>query len=251
MIDFAKKLKTLRRIHNITQEQLAGYLCVSSQAVSRWECGTACPDISLLPQISEFFEITVDELLGVDEQEKRREIDEIIAETSAQIDRNLTEKPICMLRDALMRYPNNDRLLCTLMYGLFAASEDEAFCKAHDAEIISIADRIFTYSQNRACRDEARRLLFRHYCDTDRKAEARTVLEDMPLIEVSRERNMYWMLEGEERLDHLKERIGDDMRYLIWDIWAYSEHADISIEEKQALEALYRQIEGMVNQKFA
>ena len=77
------------------------------------------------------------------------------------------------------------------------------------------------------------------------------VLEDMPLIEVSREQNMYWMLEGDERLTHLKERIGDDLRYLIWDIWAYSVHADISFEEKQELEKLYQQIEIMVNQKFA
>ncbi|MBQ3491453.1 MAG: helix-turn-helix transcriptional regulator, partial [Oscillospiraceae bacterium] len=57
-------IKRLRSAKNITQEQLAGYLGVSSQAVSRWECGTACPDISLLPQLADFFEITVDELLG-------------------------------------------------------------------------------------------------------------------------------------------------------------------------------------------
>ena len=122
MITFYEKLKMLRKSKNITQEQLAGYLDVSPQAVSRWECGTACPDISMLPQIAAFFDITVDELLGVDEQEKQREIDAIVSETSAQIDRNITEQPIRVLREGLSRYPNNDRLLCTLMYALYAAS---------------------------------------------------------------------------------------------------------------------------------
>ncbi len=250
MIAFYKKLKLLRKDKNITQEQLAGYLGVSSQAVSRWECGTACPDISLLPQLADFFEITVDELLGVDEQEKHREIDAIVSETSDQIDHNITEEPIRILRKGLNRYPNNDRLLCTLMYALYAASEDEIFCKEHDAEIVSIADRIFTYSQNSKCRDEARRLLFRHYCDTNRKPEAKSIAEDMPNIETCFERNIYWMLEGEQRLAHLKERIVDDLRYLTWDIWAYSIHANISPEEKQKLEILYKQIECLVKENF-
>ena len=251
MITFYEKLKMLRKSKNITQEQLAGYLDVSPQAVSRWECGMACPDISMLPQIAAFFDITVDELLGVDEQEKQREIDAIVSETSAQIDRNITEQPIRVLREGLSRYPNNDRLLCTLMYALYAASEDEDFCKAHDAEIISIADRIFTYSQNSKCRDEARRLLFRHYCDTDRIPEARIIAEELPEIETSYERNIYWMLDGEERLSCLTDRIADDLRALTWDIWAYSVHADLSTEEKARLEMLYQKIECMVKEKFA
>ncbi len=250
MIAFYKKLKLLRKSKNITQEQLAGYLDVSPQAVSRWECGTACPDISMLPQIADFFEITVDELLGVDEQEKRREIDTVVDQASSMIDRNITETPIRMLREALTRYPNNDRLLCTLMYALYAASEDADFCKAHDAEIISIADRIFTYSHNHTCRDEARRLLFRHYCDTDRKSEARVIAQDMPDIETCRERNLYWMLDGEERNTDLLHRIEDDLRYLTWDIWAYSVHAAAEPDEKSKLEMLYQQIDCMVKKQF-
>ncbi|MBR5219739.1 MAG: helix-turn-helix transcriptional regulator [Clostridia bacterium] len=251
MIAFYQKLKELRRAKNITQEQLAGYLCVSAQAVSRWECGTACPDISMLPQIAGFFEITVDELLSVNEQEKRREIDTLVAETSSQIDHNITEEPIRRLRDGLNRYPNNDRLLCTLMYALYAASEDAVFCAAHDAEILSIADRILTYSEDHRCRDEARRLLFRHYCDTERKSEAQIIAQDMPLCETCLEVNLYWGLDGEERLSHLKDRISRDMQYLTWDIWAYSVHADLPPEEKQELEQLYQKIEMMVNEKFA
>jgi len=250
MIEFDRRIKSLRKSRGITQEQLAGYLEISPQAVSRWETGASCPDISLLPQIAGLFEITVDELLGVNEAEKRREIHAVVAETSAMIDRNITEEPIRTLRAALKKYPNNDRLLCTLMYALYAASEDEDFCRAHDAEILAIADRIFDYSSDEDCRNEARRLLFRHCCDTGRTAEALKIAGDMPDIEACVQRNMYWVLGGEDRLAHLRERIADDLRALTWDIWAYSVHADLPPEERRELEELYTSVDRMVKEKF-
>lgn len=60
-----KQIADLRKKKGITQEQLAAAMNVSSQAVSKWEGGQCCPDISLLPEIAVFFNVTVDELLGV------------------------------------------------------------------------------------------------------------------------------------------------------------------------------------------
>ena len=53
-----------RRKINMTQEALAQKLGVTNQAVSKWESDQCCPDISLLPQIADVFEITLDELFG-------------------------------------------------------------------------------------------------------------------------------------------------------------------------------------------
>ena len=47
----------------MTQEQLAEYMEVSPQAVSKWENDISCPDITALPRLAELFHITVDELL--------------------------------------------------------------------------------------------------------------------------------------------------------------------------------------------
>ena len=48
----------------MTQEALARKLDVTNQAVSKWESGQCCPDISLLPRIADIFGITMDELFG-------------------------------------------------------------------------------------------------------------------------------------------------------------------------------------------
>ena len=51
-------LKTLRKEKNMTQEQLAEHLGVSNRTVSRWETGSNMPDISLLTEIAEFFDVS-------------------------------------------------------------------------------------------------------------------------------------------------------------------------------------------------
>ena len=247
MTALSERLKLLRKRKDLTQEQLADYMGISPQAVSRWETGVTSPDISALPMLADLFGITVDELLGVNEIEKQKEITAILAEAEAKINKNITEEPIVRLREALNRYPNNDRLLTCLMYALYAASEDAELCREYDAEIVSIAYRINQYSTDDVCRNEARRLLFRHYCDTNRKAEAHQIADGMAKIETSYERNLYWALDGKERVDYLKERVSDDLRQLLWDLWAYSVHANLNEEKISEFDAARETIEQTVD----
>lgn len=58
------KIAELRKEKGITQEALANELGVSNQAVSKWEANQSCPDIQLLPQIADYFSITLDSLFG-------------------------------------------------------------------------------------------------------------------------------------------------------------------------------------------
>ncbi len=64
-MDIGKQIKTLRLAKGVTQEELATYLGVSFQAVSKWETETSTPDITLLPKIAVFFGITIDELFQI------------------------------------------------------------------------------------------------------------------------------------------------------------------------------------------
>ena len=57
-----KRIAALRREKGLKQDDLAGMLEVSPQAVSKWENDQACHDISLLPGLANILGITVDEL---------------------------------------------------------------------------------------------------------------------------------------------------------------------------------------------
>lgn len=57
-------IMTLRKQHGLTQEQLANALGISYQAVSKWETGNACPDISTLPLLADLFDVSVDQIIG-------------------------------------------------------------------------------------------------------------------------------------------------------------------------------------------
>lgn len=64
---FKEKLKQLRKAAGMSQEDLAGKLNVSRQAVSRWETGETLPDADMLVQLSNLFEVSIDSLLKSEE----------------------------------------------------------------------------------------------------------------------------------------------------------------------------------------
>ena len=66
-----------RRKVGITQEDLARFLGVSKAAVSKWETGSAYPDILMLPRLASFFNITIDQLMGYRPQLTPEEIRQI------------------------------------------------------------------------------------------------------------------------------------------------------------------------------
>lgn len=62
MTVFSKNLKRFRVAKKMTQEQAADALGVSTQTVSRWECGTTLPDVTILPTIAALYCVTIDDL---------------------------------------------------------------------------------------------------------------------------------------------------------------------------------------------
>lgn len=62
MTVFSKNLKRFRIAKNMTQEQAAEALGISTQTVSRWECNTTLPDVTILPKIASLYCVTIDDL---------------------------------------------------------------------------------------------------------------------------------------------------------------------------------------------
>lgn len=77
---FATRISTLRKEMGITQEQVAQYVGVSKAAVSKWETGLSYPDITLLPKLATFFNLSIDSLLGYEPQMTKENIQKLYAQ---------------------------------------------------------------------------------------------------------------------------------------------------------------------------
>ncbi len=69
-----EKIAALRKAKNITQTQLAEYLFLVPQTISKWEVGNGTPDVALLPRIADFFGVSMDELFGRSSVDKARDL---------------------------------------------------------------------------------------------------------------------------------------------------------------------------------
>ncbi|BCN28937.1 helix-turn-helix domain-containing protein [Anaeromicropila herbilytica] len=121
----------LRKQRNFTQQQLSEILGVSIAAISKWETGSAYPDIELLPKIASIFDVSIDYFFNY-------HLDSIYNRTIV-IDKakQLSEKKefstaISMLKEALLRYPNDIplkfKLAETMIFsGVIPPSDSEKF----------------------------------------------------------------------------------------------------------------------------
>ena len=72
-------LKYLRREKNITQEQLAEAMSVSNRTVSRWETGSNMPDLDVIIELSDYYNVDLRELL--DGERKSEKMNQDVKET--------------------------------------------------------------------------------------------------------------------------------------------------------------------------
>lgn len=73
-ITLAQNLRKLRHDRDLTQEELAGFLGISYQAISKWERDEGYPDITMLPVLANYFGVTVDALIGNDITSREEQI---------------------------------------------------------------------------------------------------------------------------------------------------------------------------------
>ena len=79
-MEFGTKIKALRNKRGITQEALAKAMGVTPQTVSKWENDVTMPDVALLPELSVFFGVTIDELFSLDAKKQMERIENRIYE---------------------------------------------------------------------------------------------------------------------------------------------------------------------------
>ena len=83
-INIAKVLSTKRKEKCITQDDLAEYIGVSKASVSKWETGQSYPDVTFLPQLAAYFNISIDELMDYQPQMTKEAIHKLYKRLSSE-----------------------------------------------------------------------------------------------------------------------------------------------------------------------
>ena len=186
-IYFNENFKKLRKGRNMTQEQIAEVLSVSPQAVSRWETGATYPDIALLPSIAEFFETTVDALLGTGKARAKERIDGFLHHGKELLEANELTEATDMMRSAVREFPNSFELQYALFEVLLRVYDTDHSESVTEAEISELGERILTYSTDDRIRLLTKVYLGRFYAQNGRVARAEEIFRTLPEAEYCRE----------------------------------------------------------------
>lgn len=110
-MQISEVIRKYRKSRNMTQEEVANCLGVTTPAVNKWENGNSFPDIMMLAPIGRLFGITLDTLLSFQEELTDDEIYGIIEEVNSRLKNDTYDKAFQWAKRKLELYPNCERLI--------------------------------------------------------------------------------------------------------------------------------------------
>ncbi len=193
-----ENLKRLRREKDLTQEELAAHLGVSFQAISKWERGESYPDITILPALSNYFKITIDELVGMDEIKRTEEYENINKKWLENRNKKKHKENVKLMRDALKFFPNDALLLVQLSSSLERLDGTEAEKMQYLKDSIAIQEQILRGEDSEVRNATLYNICF-GYWEIGEYEKAIKQAEKLPNFYKSRENALVYFLEGEEK----------------------------------------------------
>ena len=114
-MEIGKIIRELRAKKQVNQEELAQYLGVSAQAVSKWETMSSLPDITLLPAIAAYFGVTIDELFAIPDESRFEQIENMMMR-EGRLPQETFQQAVAFLNDVLLDDPKSVRAYTDLAY---------------------------------------------------------------------------------------------------------------------------------------
>lgn len=179
MLYLAENLKKYRIMKDLTQEDIADYLNITPQSVSKWERGETYPDITLLPALANIFETSIDLLIGMDTvraAETRYNIHKRANELMRNDQLDAAEN---VYRDALLIYPNKPGMILGLASVLAL--------KRNSEEAIKLIERGLPLSINEKQKATIRATLCFLYLKSGDSEKAKLFASELPHQRESRE----------------------------------------------------------------
>ena len=206
-IHIAENLKRLRKERGLTQEALAEFVGVSYQAVSKWERGDGYPDITLLPVIANFFGVTLDDLVGMNEIQNKEIWDDFNQKAGLQASQGKIGEAIETMREALKVFPSDYHFMAELASYLDGYGKTKEERQANGEEAIRLSERILEYCTDTKIRNNVQANIcyaMKRYGD---KEKARKMAESLPNYYKTAQLVLPNFLEGRERQECCKSGI--------------------------------------------
>ena len=194
-----ENIKRLRRERDLTQEEVAAHLGVSFQSISKWERGDGYPDITMLPALANYFGVSVDELLGTTELEKREKYD-ALNRTWAENNKNgLHRENVALMRQSLKTWPNDALLLVQLSTSLEKLDGTEEEKRRYLLESVAVQEQILRYGKDSEVRNATQFNICFAYRKLGEQEKALEQAKKLPNLYKARENALIYFLEGEEK----------------------------------------------------
>ena len=206
-----ERIKELRKKNDLTQEKLADYLCVSYQAVSKWECGLSSPDLSLIGPLTKLLHVSADELLGLtgDGMDARREeLENARRETWVSGDLAKRYEIACT---AVSEYPGDMKYLDWLAWCEAMRSfqfEDDHEYRAEQEKAIKHWAIVIENTTDKEVKTSAVQGIVQYLSFRGRYDEAKKYAELYPEnLAVSKDRVLLDCLQGDEKIVHQQKML--------------------------------------------
>lgn len=219
-------IKRLRKERNITQEQLAEYLGITSRAISQWECDRTAPDISQLPVLANIFEVSADVLLGIDVTQKEKRIAEIISGAHKHFEVGHMEEVMTTLRTGLKEFPNSYVLMGELLNCLSSMANDSEQKTSLLQEGISLGEKILEECTIDYIRHNAIRCLCSLYTEKGDVERAIALATKMPPLFSCAENLLSGIYTGSKRIEHIQCKLSALFSMVYNDLWRITEPAE-------------------------
>lgn len=226
-----ENIKRMRRERNLTQEEMAAHLGISFQSVSKWERGDGYPDITMLPSLANYFDVSIDELIGMSEAAKSEKLDEINVLWADNNKKGLHRDNVILMKQSLKMFPNNALLLVQLSTSLEKLNGTEAEKAEYLKESIAVQEQIIRYGEDSEVRSATLYNICFAYWKNGEYGKALEQAKKLPNLYKSRENALVYFLEGEEKHQIAKEALTPLA-------WAVAHHLSALAETEAAPEYL-------------
>lgn len=179
MLYLAENLKKHRIMKNLTQEDIADYLNITAQSVSKWERGETYPDITLLPALANIFETSIDLLIGMDTVRAAKTRHNIHKRANEFMGSNQLDSAEKVYRDALLIYPNKPGMILGLASVLAL--------KGNSEEAVKLIEKGLPLSSNEKQKATMRAALCFLYLKCRNIEKAKILASELPHTRESRE----------------------------------------------------------------